>query len=114
MAGLALIDLKQGREQEAVERVEAILIYLEKDNLEGSDEPLRVYDICIQILKETGDDRWEEILQSAHERLQSWAALISDAGDRRAFLEHVPFHRRIEMTWEEYSKKAADPNIKNS
>jgi tetratricopeptide (TPR) repeat protein len=95
-AGSARAALGQGGLAQAQSDVAAILAYLDAGNsLDGTDEPLRIYLTCYQVLQATQDERAEEILGTAHQALQERAARISDENARRKFLLSVPWHRQI-------------------
>ena len=93
--GLALIALEQGDKIQAQEYIEGVLAYLEFDDLEGSDEPFRVYEACCRVLLANDDPRAPKFLQATYEKLQEWASKIPNPSNRRSFLENVPFHRSI-------------------
>src|SRR5262245_39415870 len=90
LAGLARVALAQGQLASARQYVEEILRHLETGNLEGADEPFRVYLTCFRALQAHDDPRAPGILHMAHRLLQSRARAISDEGLRRSFLENVP------------------------
>jgi tetratricopeptide (TPR) repeat protein len=88
--------LGQGDLAQAQGDVAAILAYLDAGNrLDGTDEPLRIYLTCYQVLQANQDERAEEILGTAHQALEERAARLADESTRRAFLEGVPWHREI-------------------
>ena len=106
-AGLAQVALARQDIPTAMTHVEAILAFLDSGgSLEGTEEPLRVYLTCYQVLREGGDPRAEAILETAHEMLSERAASIHDEIKRRRFLENIPHHRRIVAAWE--ASKAHD------
>ncbi|NIV37132.1 MAG: hypothetical protein GWN58_49190, partial [Anaerolineae bacterium] len=75
-AGLARVAQAQGDGPLAVGHIEEILHQLNGDNLDGNDEPLRVYLTCYQVLRAYGDPRAERILDGAYGLLQQRAAKI--------------------------------------
>ncbi len=88
--------LGQGDLAQAQNHVAAILAYLDAGNsLDGTDEPLRIYLTCYQVLQAHQDGRAEEVLETAHQALQERAARLADESSQRAFLEGVPWHREI-------------------
>jgi DNA-binding SARP family transcriptional activator/predicted ATPase len=99
LAGLARVALAQGDSAWALDHVEEILHHLKGDNLNGNDEPLRVYLTCYQVLCVNGDPRAEEILDAAYHLLQERAARIDLEKLRRSFLENVAAHREIVTSW---------------
>lgn len=95
VAGLARIALARANVDEARAHVDVILAHLESGNVEGADDPLRVYLTCYQVLQATADPQAAAILRAASRRLQERAARIGDASQRRSFLENVPAHREL-------------------
>ncbi len=101
LAGLARVALGQGNIPVAQENVKEILAYLDGGGtLEGTEEPLRVWLTCYQVLVEIGDSRAAQILASMNENLHKRADEIRDEALRRLFLENVPHHAAILQAWE--------------
>jgi class 3 adenylate cyclase/tetratricopeptide (TPR) repeat protein len=101
LAGLARAALVQGDLTIGLERINEILTYLAAGGtLDGTWEPLRIYQTCVQVLEVAEDERAVKILEDAYDFLQERAARISDEDDRRLYLEHVPWHREIVAVWE--------------
>jgi len=99
-AGLAQLALAQGDLAQAQEHVATILAYLDGNNsLDGTDEPLRIYLVCYEVLHANQDKRADELLATAHRILQERAANIANEAVRRSFLERVPWHREILDEW---------------
>ncbi|MFZ0545196.1 MAG: tetratricopeptide repeat protein [Candidatus Promineifilaceae bacterium] len=95
LAGLALMALEERDQAQALAYTNTILAYLENNNIDGTDEPFRIYSACCQVLLATGDSRSAEFLTRTYERLQARAAEISNPIHRQAFIEEVPFHKEI-------------------
>jgi hypothetical protein len=95
MAGLARVSLAQNDLPLAQSQVEEILVYLETDTLEGTEEPIWIYLTCYRALHANQDPRAEDILTTAYDLLSEWAAKIEDDELRRSYLENVAFHREI-------------------
>ena len=95
LAGLARVLMAQGKPAEAKVCADEILAYLQTGSLDGTDEPLRIYLTCYQVLKMERDPRAQEILTIAYELLQQWANRITDEDLRRSFLRNVRAHRQI-------------------
>lgn len=95
LAGLARLALNQGDLNQAQAYVENILRHLEHHDLDGTEEPLRIYLTCYQVLRASQDPRADDILNAARHLLQTWAAEIDDETLRRSFLENVAAHREI-------------------
>lgn len=88
LAGQARLALAQGEPQLARQVVDEILSILEQaGNLDGTDEPLRVYFTCYQVLEQTHDMRARSLLETAHTLLQAHASQIPDESNRQRFLE---------------------------
>ena len=94
-AGLALLALDAGDQVSALQLTEEILLYLENNNIDGTDEPFRIYWACYRVLMSTGDARADDFLAATYQRLQRRANAIDNPSHRRAFLEDVPFHKQI-------------------
>ncbi len=95
LAGLARVALAQGDLIQAQAHVDEILGYLETNNLDGTEEPFRVYLTCYRVLRASQDPRAQDILNTAHHSLQEQAAQISDQEMQRSFLENVTAHQEI-------------------
>jgi predicted ATPase/class 3 adenylate cyclase len=101
LAGLAQAALQSGDIITAAEYTETILSYLQKGGtLDGTDEPLRVYLSCYQVLQAANKPQADEILKTAYALLQKKAEGIPDPAQRRTFLEGIPYHREIISVWE--------------
>jgi tetratricopeptide (TPR) repeat protein len=108
LAGLAQVALEQDDQASAADLVEEILSHLRTHAdsgraghaFDGTDEPLRIYLTCYQILKANDDPRAEEVLEEAHDLLEERAAEISDQELRRSFLENVSAHRELVSEWQ--------------
>jgi class 3 adenylate cyclase/tetratricopeptide (TPR) repeat protein len=99
-AGIARIHLAQGHLPPALAEIEVILAYLQQNpTLAGTDEPLRVYLTCYQVLQACADPHARTVLQTAVTLLQERAATITDAGLRQSYLEHVAVHRALLEAW---------------
>lgn len=99
LAGLARLALAQGNLGTAVAHVNAILSHLQTGNLHGTDEPLRVYLTCYQVLQAAGDGRAAAILNEAYNLLQERATGIENPALREKYVTAVPFHREIGQLW---------------
>lgn len=99
LAGLAQIALQQGK-QEALNLVEQILQRLATHTMDRTEEGLRVYRACYQVLGAQGDPRTNRILQTMYDQLQARAATIDDPEQQRLFWEAMPGHREIRAQWE--------------
>ena len=103
LAGLARVALTRRDGARAMEHVEEILHQLNGNNLNGNDEPLRVYLTSYQALRANGDPRAGEILDAAYHILRERAAWIHPESLRGSFLENVATHRDIVSSWKAVS-----------
>jgi predicted ATPase/DNA-binding SARP family transcriptional activator len=99
-AGAARVLWARNELEAARGAVEPVYQFLRAQPLEGSDEPLRVYWTCYQILRACGDARADEVLTTAHALVHSRADAIRDAAARTMFLENVRWNREIETAYE--------------
>ena len=96
LAGLARLAQASGDLQAAQVHMRAILAHLDAGGtLEGTDEPLRVYWTCCQVLQAINDPRGNAILELAYAELMERAGKIKAESARRSFLENVQVHREI-------------------
>jgi tetratricopeptide (TPR) repeat protein len=96
LAGLGRAALAAGDISTAQAHIQAILTHLDRaGTLDGTDEPMRVYLTCYQVLLAAGDPQAGKVLETAYNLLQERSAKISDVEMRRNFLENVPYHRQI-------------------
>ena len=94
-AGLARACLAQGRSAQALAHAQSILGYLESRGLDGTEEPLRIYWTCYQVLRANRDARAAAVQEAACRMLEERAGRISDAQMQASFLEGVEVHREI-------------------
>lgn len=97
-AGLIQVALRMNDISSAGLWMEDILGYLsEGGTLDGTEEPLRVYLACFDVLDKTADPRAPAVLQVAVQLLEEQASKISDEKSRRMYVENVPWRRAIEQ-----------------
>jgi hypothetical protein len=95
LAGLAAVSLRQGDQTQARAYIQQVLNHLARGNLNGADDPFRVYLTCYQVLAAVADPQAATILQQARQQLQDRAAKLPSETLRRSFLEHIPAHREL-------------------
>jgi tetratricopeptide (TPR) repeat protein len=98
-AGLAMIAMQDGELNDAILYVEQILDLLEEHSLDGTDEPMRIYLTCYQVLQAVADPRGDELLVQAHALLMERADKITDDAMRTSYLENVAANREIVETF---------------
>ena len=95
-AGLARVALLLEDLPAAVEQINRVVAQIESGgSLLGTDEPLRVYITCYQVLRQASDPRAKDILDTAYRMLQERAAKIPDEKTRHAFMTKIEQHREI-------------------
>lgn len=100
LAGLARLALAQANLQRAAQLVDEILSILEyTGNLDGADEPIKVYATCYQVLAQQNDARASSLLEMAHNLLNARAGQIPEEHHRQKFLERDE-NRFILAAWE--------------
>ncbi len=105
LAGLARQALVHGEIPIAQKYMDEILKYFDEGGtLEGTEEPLRVWLTCYQVLVAVSDPRAEDTLATMNKKLHIRAAEINDEALRRSFLERVPHHAEIIKALEESQK----------
>jgi tetratricopeptide (TPR) repeat protein len=100
LAGLARIDLQNNNPTEALTYVEQILEHLENGGtLEGTDEPIRIYLTCYQVLRKVDDPRYKNILEEGHNLLRSRGSGIKNDAVRKDFYEKIPHNKKLISEW---------------
>jgi len=100
LSGLVRVALAQNQSELALTLVEEIMEHLTQDTVEGTEEPLRIYLTCYQVLQNSQDSRARACLKWAYDLLQKRLAAITDPAKRDTFIEQVASHRQIIMAWE--------------
>jgi class 3 adenylate cyclase/tetratricopeptide (TPR) repeat protein len=103
LGGLALAALRAGRPHEAIEYAEHVLPHLAAGNLDGTEEPLRVFLNVYHVLHALGDARGQDVLMGGAAFLRKRAAAIQDEQARQMFLSQVPAHRELLVLAEQAS-----------
>ncbi len=95
-SGLARVHLAQGDLDQALTAIEPILSHLTTvGNLNGADDPLRIYLTCYEVLQANHDPRATDLLAEASRQLQDKATALGDERARALFLANIPHHREI-------------------
>lgn len=94
-AGLARVALTRSDLPIAASWIEPIAAYLLQNELEGVEEPMRVYWTVCQVMQMTDDPRAQLLLERAIVRLQQSAEQISDPIRRQRYLTQVDAHRQL-------------------
>ncbi|NJP04661.1 MAG: tetratricopeptide repeat protein [Chloroflexaceae bacterium] len=95
LAGLARALMAQGNVDQARTLVEEVRNYLLHETLPLTDEPVRVYLTCYQVLRHGHDPHASELLQQAHQLLLTHAERIKDETMRQLFLSNIRAHRDL-------------------
>lgn len=100
-AGLARISLQTGDLSAALMYVDRIIDYLDQDgSLEGTEEPIRIYLTCFQVLRKADDPRAKKIIEAGYQLLQDRAAGIDKENLRNIFYENIPQNRELLNEWQ--------------
>jgi tetratricopeptide (TPR) repeat protein len=105
LAGLMQVALQMNNLVQARQLAEELMGYLsDAGTLEATEEPLRVYLACYEVLDRIADPRATRILDTARQLLDTQVSKINNEQARRTFVENVPWRRAIEQAWR--SRKA--------
>lgn len=90
----------------AQQGAEKILTFLENGgNLQGTEEPLRIYLACYHTLEKTQDSRCRLVLHAAIDILSAQIAKINREEMRRQFIDNLPWRREIYQIWANKQQK---------
>lgn len=110
VAGLARVALAQDDVAGAMSALEGLLAHLANGGtLANTEAPYLILLTCYQALARAADPRAAELLASAHARLQTRAATITDAKLRLGFLNNIPEHREIVAAWTAHEATSSGP-----
>lgn len=99
-ATLASAELAAGNRAAALVEVMEVLAFLDAGGtLDGTSDPLRILQLCLQVLEATGEGELPKLLEMAHTQLQARAANILDDDLRQSFLENIPWNQKIVQLW---------------
>jgi tetratricopeptide (TPR) repeat protein len=99
-AGQARVAILEGKLDEAMKYVEQILVFLKEHNLDGTDEPMRIYLTCNQVLQANGDPGADDILIQAYTILMERAEMIKDDAMRQSYLENVEANLAVRLAYQ--------------
>ena len=109
-AGMAQAALARGDVAGALLVVEGLLVHLaDAGTLDGTAAQQVIRLTCHRVLARVGDPRAADLLAAAHTELQAQAGAIADAALRHSFLNNIPDHREIVVTWQ---KSQATPQAR--
>lgn len=103
LAGLAQAELDRNEPAGALGHVQKILSHLEEGgNLEGTEEPLRIYLTVTLTLIANLDPRADQVLADAHSLLMDQVGKIQEHTYKQMFIQNVPWRRKIEELWQQH------------
>jgi len=106
LAGLAQVKLDKDNPAAALKYVEFILSHLaEGGDLEGTEEPLRIYLTLYLTLVTNRDPRADQVLEDAHSLLSEQVGKIQEQTYKEMFIQNVPWRRQIEEIWQQGQTK---------
>jgi len=98
IAGLIEVAMRMNDLETAAREAERVLTHFSSGgNLDGTDEPLRVYYACYLLLLKKEDLRWKLILQSAISFLELQVLKFKDEQSRKAYVENVPWRLALQQ-----------------
>lgn len=92
LAGLLDIGLRQRDKEAVITYTDAILEHLSSGNVDGTDQPFKIFWTAVQALKWLDSVEAVQLLQRAKDELVQCAERIQEEEMRRSFLENVPIH----------------------
>ena len=99
-AGLARVKLAEGNVDQARAHVEEILTHLATGgSTDGTDQPLRIYLTCFQVLEAAHDPRADALLATMHAMFEQRATKITDPDAQRMFRNNIAHNREIALAW---------------
>jgi predicted ATPase/class 3 adenylate cyclase len=108
LAGKGRIALETDDTSAAIGYINPIINYLEQGgSLDGTDDPIRVYLTCFNVLQHAGDPRAELPLEAGYKEIQTRADGIKDEVVRKNYLEKIPHNRELLTAWEAHQKKSS-------
>jgi hypothetical protein len=111
LAGLAQVALGNGDPTSAQAHIEIILSHLANGgNLDGTEEPLRIYLAIYQTLAAKSDPRADQILKEAYSVLQEQVNRIQGQTNREMFVHNVPWRQKIEEFWQQNQETKQQDN----
>jgi ATP/maltotriose-dependent transcriptional regulator MalT len=105
IAGLVEAGLHAGDLESASQATERIMTHLDNGgNLNGADEPLRVYYVCYQLLQKKEDPRSTRVLQAAIQMLEAQLSKFKDEHLRQMYVENVPWRHAIQSAAQQLAR----------
>lgn len=96
VAGLAAVAQQRGGAPLARPHVERVMEHLARvGNLDGTERPLLIRWVCLQVLHALRDPRHDTMLQASLAELQQQARRLPDAAARERFIDAHPHHRAL-------------------
>ncbi len=90
LAGLLQVSLQDDSLSEVQAVVDQVTQHLEENDLDGTDEPFRIYSTCYQALKKLNDSRASTVLSKASNVLTELAWNIRGMDSRETCLMEIP------------------------
>jgi class 3 adenylate cyclase/tetratricopeptide (TPR) repeat protein len=106
-AGIIQVALRIDDISLATTLTEELMDYISKEaSLEATEEPLRVYLACYNVLERIGDVRSVQVLEQAMQLLKAQVSKFNDEHSRRMYIDNIPWRRAIEQAWLSRRKKS--------
>ncbi len=102
LAGLAQSALAEKKTELALKYAEEILLHLAQGgNLNGAEEPIRIYWSVYQALRASRDPRADRILEEARALLQEQISRFHSDEEKEMYVKNVPWRKGIMLAWME-------------
>ena len=96
IAGLVDVSVAINDLEVAALYAEKIIRYIQTGStLEGTDEPLRVYQTCYRFLEKIKDPRSRQVLQQAKQLLEAQVSKFKSETERKRYIENIPWRQEI-------------------
>jgi tetratricopeptide (TPR) repeat protein len=100
LAGLILLALEVQDIPRAKTLTDEVMHFLSAGaTLDATEEPLRVYLACYNVLERMQDPRANQILVSAKQVLEEQTSKLKDEESRSMYIRNVPWRQAIEQAW---------------
>ena len=106
VSGSAYLDFKCERPEAAMEKVEEILAHFGDQQINGIEQPARIYLICYEILDQAKDPRALELIGRGYAHLQETTNAISDPVLQESFMQCVAENRAVAYYYHELERAA--------
>ncbi len=102
LAGQACVLLDQQDLKQAMVKIEPVLSFIkENPEVDGTEEPLRLYLIGYKVLEACGDPRAKAVLEAGYKVLMGRAKKLEDEALKESYLNNVLVHKELISAYEQ-------------